>query len=459
MAYTNWYRTGTINPVKNSTALTGTGTYFKTANLHPGDIVKINGVDYELASVIDDTHLTLKTAYAGDTASGVQYSIVRNFTATTNAEVAAQTASILYSVAKYLDEEQGTIMGKSAYEVALANGYVGTEAQWLESLKAAGEWTQANSRITTLETDNTSNKSKISAIEGVNAGTRLTELEKIKSIEPIFTTDFQEAATVSGVWGDYGNIWDIRTKLRGKYLGTTITADQYQAITKIADYKNGSLNPYKVQIGDFWRLTIDGQTYTAIVIDRCRFSFGGGMEDYWNAFVMIDGWAGDVPTAENIFRTTTAEADKDTTNGYANSVMRNETLPALFEKLKTAVNPAYLGKIRYKCSNKTDSNGVMTAFTQVTDDLVLPSLSEIKEEGAYWIKTPFFHNINVGPTYNLFKFAQIDLGGGVTRGFPYTCTRDIAANGKYWFNWSGGALTQATGCEGCICPIFLITAF
>ena len=95
MAYTNWYRTGTINPVKGSTAITGTGTYFKTANLHPGDIVKINGVDYELAGVTDDTHLTLKTAYTGDTASGVQYSIVRNFTATTNAEIAAQAASTL----------------------------------------------------------------------------------------------------------------------------------------------------------------------------------------------------------------------------------------------------------------------------------------------------------------------------------------------------------------------------
>ncbi|MBQ7578287.1 MAG: hypothetical protein IJT21_08490, partial [Synergistaceae bacterium] len=284
--YTRWYREGTISATQNSNVITGQNTLWQSIGLKPGDMFSIDNItEYEIDTITDNTHLTLKTNYAGASVSNVKYRIIRNWTANSNADVAAMASELLGDVARYLDKDLQTLTGKSAYKaacdngfvgtesewlasldaygVAVKNGYTGTRAQWLESLKAAGEWTQANSRITTLETDNTSNKSKISAIEGVNAGTRLTELEKIKSIEPIFTTDFQEAATVSGVWGDYGNIWDIRTKLRGKYLGTTITADQYQAITKIADYKNGSLNPYKVQIGDFWRLTIDGQTYTA----------------------------------------------------------------------------------------------------------------------------------------------------------------------------------------------------
>lgn len=39
------------------------------------------------------------------------------------------------------DLDMQTINGKSAYEVAVENGYSGTQAQWLESLKGAGDYT------------------------------------------------------------------------------------------------------------------------------------------------------------------------------------------------------------------------------------------------------------------------------------------------------------------------------
>lgn len=45
--------------------------------------------------------------------------------------------------------------GKSAYQIALKNGFVGTEEQWLESLKgepgATYDDTEIKSRVTTLE--------------------------------------------------------------------------------------------------------------------------------------------------------------------------------------------------------------------------------------------------------------------------------------------------------------------
>lgn len=47
------------------------------------------------------------------------------------------------------------IQGLSAYQVALKNGFVGTEEQWLESLKgepgATYDDTEIKSRVTTLE--------------------------------------------------------------------------------------------------------------------------------------------------------------------------------------------------------------------------------------------------------------------------------------------------------------------
>ena len=43
------------------------------------------------------------------------------------------------------------LKGDSAYEVAVANGYTGTEAQWLESLLAGGEWQNQQDQITALQ--------------------------------------------------------------------------------------------------------------------------------------------------------------------------------------------------------------------------------------------------------------------------------------------------------------------
>lgn len=41
--------------------------------------------------------------------------------------------------------------GKSAYELAVEHGFIGTEEQWLESLKATYDDTEIKSRVTTLE--------------------------------------------------------------------------------------------------------------------------------------------------------------------------------------------------------------------------------------------------------------------------------------------------------------------
>lgn len=61
---------GTISVTNGSPNITGTGTKF-TTELSAGSIILINNVPYTVASIANDTTLTLTTNYAGATASGL----------------------------------------------------------------------------------------------------------------------------------------------------------------------------------------------------------------------------------------------------------------------------------------------------------------------------------------------------------------------------------------------------
>ena len=144
--YTRWYREGTVSATAGSNVITGTDTYWETAGLNAGDILKISGTDYEILGVTDNTHLTIAGTYNGTSITDASYSIVRNFTAHMPSRIAAQVSELLLDFTKYIDTNMQSIHGKSAYEVAVQNGYTGTEAEWLESLKAAGEWAELDAR-------------------------------------------------------------------------------------------------------------------------------------------------------------------------------------------------------------------------------------------------------------------------------------------------------------------------
>ena len=74
------YTTGTINVTNGSNAVVGVGTSFLT-NVTVGDSFIRTGdsVSYTVASITDDTHLTLSANYGGATGNGVAYSIGRDF--------------------------------------------------------------------------------------------------------------------------------------------------------------------------------------------------------------------------------------------------------------------------------------------------------------------------------------------------------------------------------------------
>lgn len=61
---------GTIDVVQNDVAIVGTNTVF-TEELVPGNTLVIDGVEYKVDAIIDDTNLNLHTAYAGSDATGL----------------------------------------------------------------------------------------------------------------------------------------------------------------------------------------------------------------------------------------------------------------------------------------------------------------------------------------------------------------------------------------------------
>lgn len=155
-AHTGWHRIGAVNVTNNSTTVTGIGTRWLTAGINQGATFRVDGVAmaHEIVSVNSDTSITLAKPYSGQTASNQGYSIDRNFQSTTNADLAARMANLVGEYEMIRDNNVVTINGKSAYEVAVKNGYSGTEAQWLESLKGAGDYTALVRQVTPLTSHN-----------------------------------------------------------------------------------------------------------------------------------------------------------------------------------------------------------------------------------------------------------------------------------------------------------------
>lgn len=90
-----WYRIGTANVTNNSDIVTGTNTYWST-QIKIGDIFVVDyDTIYEIKTIDSNTQITLSRPYEAATESDISYSIIRNFTSTTNADVATSLLSLL----------------------------------------------------------------------------------------------------------------------------------------------------------------------------------------------------------------------------------------------------------------------------------------------------------------------------------------------------------------------------
>ncbi len=152
-AHTAWYRQGTVTVTNGSTKVSGNGTRFLTAGINPGAAFRTDARgDYacEVASVVSDTEIQLVKPYYGQSASGQTYSIDRNHQSTLEANLAARLSKAMGNWEARYDTDVAKITGKSAYELAVEEGYVGTVAQWLASLKATTELTALKALVDPL---------------------------------------------------------------------------------------------------------------------------------------------------------------------------------------------------------------------------------------------------------------------------------------------------------------------
>lgn len=78
------------------------------------------------------------------------------------------------------------IQGLSAYEVAVKNGFKGTEAEWLESLKVVADKTAVLTKITLLASAWVGDKSpyyQVVAIEGVTEHSKIDLQPSVEQLE------------------------------------------------------------------------------------------------------------------------------------------------------------------------------------------------------------------------------------------------------------------------------------
>ncbi len=100
----SWYRTGTVATANGSKNIVGTDTLW-TAQASIGDLFTLTGdLFYEVETITDDTHIGLKTVYAGATLGAQSYAIIRNFTSTTTSVLAQKLADMLTKWHMTLDE-------------------------------------------------------------------------------------------------------------------------------------------------------------------------------------------------------------------------------------------------------------------------------------------------------------------------------------------------------------------
>ena len=278
-AHTNWYRAGTVGVTTNSTKVYGNGTKWLTAGINPGATFRVDRTPYacEVLRVISDTELELAAPYYGNSGSGLTYSIDRNFQSTLPSQLAAAIAALTGKYEKYIDDDLAKIVGPSAYDVAVAEGYTGTKAQWLNSLKAAGELTTLLGRTEILNYHSAGAHKAL--YRGKNLGNTLTNAQsaaiRAGTFEDLYPGDYWEMTTP---YTYYVATSDTTAKngktyfadVNGTALATQPTvgddiseAGYYEAVTATAtvNWRIADLD-YYLRSGD----NVDLQTHHAVIV-------------------------------------------------------------------------------------------------------------------------------------------------------------------------------------------------
>ena len=202
------------------------------------------------------------------------------------------------------------IEGKSAYQIAVANGFVGTEAEWLESLKGAGEIADHTAQLNYLNNV---------VINGSGASHNASY---------------------------YAN-----------YLGSQITAAQ------LASIKNGSFTD--IYPGTRWNFKVlDSLTLIAVVMG-CNLLKNKGWNDSNtdknHVILQIIGYQAQVNDTD------------DCSGGFANTKLHNETFPELLELLYNYIPSECFIGIQENISDAVNNVGTVEHLVASVEKMLLPS--------------------------------------------------------------------------------------
>ncbi|WP_334185077.1 hypothetical protein [Novosphingobium sp.] len=121
MAYK--FETGTVTVEHDSLEVKGVGTAWIYE--YPGLALNIDGLTFPVSRITSANTLTLVRPYPGESASEIGYTLMPLQT-----DVLRTAKNV-----EYLLQNGGAQVGKSAYDLAVENGFTGTEDDWLDSLK------------------------------------------------------------------------------------------------------------------------------------------------------------------------------------------------------------------------------------------------------------------------------------------------------------------------------------
>ena len=227
--------------------------------------------------------------------------------------------------------------------------------------------TDKSSLVAAINEVHNNASSRLATLEGYNAGTRLTAIETVNTNQ---ATEISNILDRGGFHHSSYRHWELPFHLRGKYLGGTITAAQYDAICGT----NGA-NLFDVQLGDNWTHYATPSTNTAgndfnwiaTVIERT----GNGV---YLMIQMID---------KDFFQTNKHSRIHSTNNtsiGFANTEMWTQNLGLIETWLSNNGFPTqYLKEWSQYYYDLPDSTGAAT-ITELTGKLHLMRICDFSEK-------------------------------------------------------------------------------
>ena len=311
----------------------------------------------------------------------------------------------------------------------------------------------ASTRLATLE-------GKTATLEGYNAGTRLTALEtdnasnksRLNTAEAKDTFKYPTKTTI------------IKTEnsrvIQGENLGFTSS-------TSAADWCN---KPY---LGDWVNYTDPdtnvGYQFICIDIDRARLHMGGnGSFDYpHNSWWMFKTHN----TSDDSILKVSMNSTDTASGGFAGTNVWKTKLTQIYNYIITAFpnlkgDPSTKGNygikyIPHTISNAIDANGTVTGMTNVHSFLQIPSAEEIFEAGRYRTGIPYFSETYTPDRFRLFRKGSSTLSNVstfITEKGMNVWLRDPASATQFWaihvWDWGLSKINASSNCH--LWPIFCV---